>query len=118
MTLPYILAMIFGVLSPVSMVVACVFEGKAFRLRKNPRHDKTLCQKLQRKGDNFLAVAFLLLAAAYIVHGVLTGQSGEPLFAASMTYVLGALLLADIYYLYLRRSRPRKAGQKKRFWEW
>ncbi len=117
MSVPYILAMIFGVLSPISMVIACMFESRCVKLAKDPRHDKALWAQLCRKADNFMAIAFLLLAGAYIVHGVLTGQSGEPLFAASMTYVLGALLVADIVYLFLRRKRPRKPGQKKRFWE-
>lgn len=117
MSVAYILAMVFGVLSPISMVIACVYESRCAKLIKDPRHDKDLWARIARKADSFMAIAFLLLAAAYIVHGVLTGESGEALFAASMTYILGALLVADIVYLFLRRRRPRKPGQKKRFWE-
>ena len=112
-----ILAPIFGILAPVSRVIACVFEAKGRRLRKNPRHDKDRDAFLRRRADSFLAAAFLLLAAAYIVHGVLTGQRGDALFSAAMTYILGALALAEVVYLFLRRGRPRKPGQKKRFWE-
>jgi len=117
MDLAYILGMVFGVLAPVTLVAACVFEGRSFRLLKDPRHNKQKLAGIQKTADILLVAAWLLLAAAYLAHNLLSCGAENVLFAKHMTWVLGALLLADIYYLYLRRARPRKPGQKKHFWE-
>lgn len=117
MDMAFILGMVFGVLAPLTLIAACVFEGKSFRLLKDPRHNKEQLAGIQKKSDILLVAAWLLLAAAYLAHNLLSGGAESPLFAQYMTYVLGALLLADIYYLYLRRARPRKPGQKRHFWE-
>lgn len=117
MNLAYILGIVLGVLAPLTLVAACVFEGQSFRLLKDPRHNKEKLAGIQKKADILLVAAWLLLAAAYLAHNLLSGGAEDPLFAKHMTWVLGALLLADIYYLYLRKARPRKPGQKKHFWE-
>lgn len=119
MSVGAILAFAFGILGPVAIGTACVFEFLARRLAKNPRCDKTKLAKLQRNADIGLVAAWLLLAAAYLCFQFLTPDAAvwEAAFQSWMTWMLGALLVLDIAYLYLRRARPRKAGQKKRFWE-
>lgn len=113
----YILALALGVLSPAAMIAGCVFEAIAYRLAKNPRGDKAVLEKRRQVSDGLLVAAWLLLAAAYICFNRLCAGMDGAAFQAVMTWCLGVLLLADIYYLYLRRARPRKPGRKKRFWE-
>lgn len=112
----YILSLALGVFSPAAMITGCVFEAIAWRLAKNPRGDKAILEKRRQTSDAFLVAAWLLLAAAYICFNRLCAGADETLFKTVMTWSLGVLLLADVYYLYLRRARPRKPG-KKRFWE-
>lgn len=108
-----------GILSPVSMAAACVFEYLGRRMAKNPRCDKSRLEKRRTLADGFLAAAWLLLAAAYLCFRYLTPEA-EALagsFESWMTWMLFLLLALDIVYLILRRSRPKQAGAKKRFWE-
>ena len=102
---------ILGILSPAAIFIACVYEFMARRMVKNPRHDKALLEKRQKIADIALAAAWLLLGAAYLV------GAGDTAFESMITWVLLALLVLDVVYLFLRRSRPRPAGKKKRFWE-
>lgn len=104
---------ILGILSPAAIFIACVYEFMARRMVKDPRHDKKLLEKRQKTADIALAAAWLLLGAAYLVGS----SSGNAAFEAMMTWALLALLVLDVVYLYLRRSRPRPAGKKKHFWE-
>lgn len=104
---------ILGILSPAAIFIACVYEFMARRMVKDPRHDKKLLEKRQKTADIALAAAWLLLGAAYLVGN----SSGNAAFEAMMTWALLALLVLDVVYLYLRRSRPRPAGKKKHFWE-
>lgn len=113
----YIISLALGVLSPAAMLGGCVFEALAYKMAKNPRCDKALLEKRRQISDVFLVAAWLLLAAAYLSFRGLCAGADDTLFKAVMTWILFVLLAADIYYLYLRRSRPRKPGQKKRFWE-
>ena len=109
----------FGILGPVSMLLACVFELLARRMRRSPRPDEALLEKRQQFSDVCLVAAWLLLAASYLCFQGITPDA-EALAAGYETWMTGmlvALLVFDVVYLYLRRARPRSAGQKKRFWE-
>lgn len=108
-----------GILGPVSMAAACVFEFLARRLAKNPRCDKNRLAKLQHYADIGLVAAWLLLAAAYLSFQFLApdAEALAASFERWMTWMLTALLVFDIAYLLLRRARPKKPGAKKRFWE-
>ena len=108
-----------GILGPLAMAAACVFEFMARRLTKKPRCDKKKLEKLQHYADVGLVSAWLLLAAAYLSFQYLATDAAvyASSFESWMTWMLVALLVLDIAYLYLRRARPRKAGAKKRFWE-
>ena len=109
----------FGVLGPAAMLAACVFELLARRMSKNPRCDKKRLERLQQYADVGLVAAWLLLAAAYLSFRYLAPDA-EALaagFEGWMSAMLGALLILDIVYLFLRRSRPRPEGKKKNFWE-
>jgi ABC-type xylose transport system permease subunit len=94
-----------AVLSPIAILVACIFEFLAKRLRRDPRCDKEKLARQYRVSDIGLVAAWVLLALAY-------GLSGD-----SVGVVILILLVLDIIYLFLRRSRPRAPGQKKKFWE-
>jgi len=111
-----IISYILGVLAPATLIACCVFEAMAFKLSKNPRCDAELLAKRRNVADALLVAAWLVLAAAYLAGRYFIAAADEALFSKYFTYVLGAMLLADIYVLYLRRSRPKKGG-KKRFWE-
>lgn len=113
----YIFVIALGVLSPAAMIAGCVFEVMAYKLAKNPRGDKQLLEKRRQASDVLLVAAWALLAAAYLCFNGLCAGMDDTLFKTVMTYCLGVLLLADIYYLYLRKARPRKPGKKKQFWE-
>lgn len=119
MSIVAVLSYAAGLLGPISMGAACVFEYMARRLAKNPRHDKSRAAKLRQHADIGLVAAWLLLAAAYLLFQYLTPDAAalEASFQVWMTWMLGALLVLDILYLYLRRARPRDAGTKKHFWE-
>lgn len=117
MDLAFILGIVLGILAPVTLAAACVMEARSFRMLKDPRHNKEKLAGIQKKADIFLVAAWVLLGVAYLAHNLLVGGAEDPLFAKGMTYILGVLLLEDIYYLYLRRARPRRPGQKKHFWE-
>ena len=104
---------ILGILSPAAIFIACVFEFMARRMAKDARHDKALLEKRQKTADMSLVAAWLLLGAAYLVGA----SAGDAVFESMMTWVLLVLLALDVVYLYLRRSRPRPAGKKKRVWE-
>lgn len=108
-----------GILGPIAMAAACVFEFMARKLAKNPRCDKNRLAKLQQYADIGLVAAWLLLAVAYLLFQNITPDASvlQASFESWMTWMLGALLLLDIVYLYLRRARPRKAGEKRKFWE-
>ena len=107
-----------GVLAPLSLIAACVFEAMAFKMAKNPRCDQKLLAKRRSVADVLLVAAWLLLAAAYLGGKYMVTAAEGAAFTKLMTWILGALLLADIYYLYLRRSRPKRDGSKKKnFWE-
>ena len=114
-----ILGFVAGILGPISMAVACVFEFKAGRMQKNPRCDKTRLEKLRHYADIGLVAAWLLLAAAYLSFQYLATDAAAlaGTFETWMTWMLIALLVFDIAYLFLRRKRPRDPGAKKRFWE-
>lgn len=102
---------ILGILSPAAIFIACVYEFMARRMVKDPRHDKKLLEKRQKTADIALVAAWLLLAVACLI-------GGDARFDSMMTWwVFPALLVLDVVYLYLRRSRPRPAGKKKYFWE-
>ena len=113
----YIISLALGVLSPAAMLGGCVFEAIAFKMAKNPRCDKAVLEKRRQVSDVLLVSAWLLLAAAYLCFRGLCAGADDTIFKTAMTWGLCVLLLADIYYLYLRRSRPGKPGRKKRFWE-
>ena len=119
MSIGAILSYAAGILGPLSMAAACVLEALARRLAKNPRGDKTRLEKLRSGADIGLVAAWLLLAAAYLLfqNAAPDAQALAASFERWMTWMLGALLVLDIAYLFLRRSRPRKPGAKKRFWE-
>lgn len=105
---------IFGILGPVAMLCACVFEFLARRMAKKPQRNESRLEKLRHFADIGLVAAWLLLGAAYLLTDA---SSGDTAFETWMTWMLLALLALDIVYLYLRRSRPRPAGKKKYFWE-
>ncbi len=105
---------VFGILGPVSMLAACVFEFLARRVARKPRHNAALPVKFRRFADIGLVAAWLLLGGAYLLTDA---SAGDARFEAWMTWMLLALLILDILYLYLRRGRPRSEGKKKHFWE-
>lgn len=114
-----ILSYLFGILGPAAIAAACVFEFLARRLSKNPRGDKARLERLRHYADIGLVAAWLLLAAAYLSFQNLAPDA-EALadgFQRWMTWMLGLLVVFDILYLYLRRSRPRRPGARKHFWE-
>lgn len=119
MSLGTVLSFVFGILGPISLLVACVMEFLARRLAKDPRCDKTLLEKRRRYADIALVAAWILLAAAYLVFQSIApdAEAWRELFQKWMTGMLIALVAIDIVYLYLRRGRPRAEGQRKRFWE-
>jgi hypothetical protein len=100
------LGMVCGVLSPIAILIACIFEFLAKRLRKDPRCDKQKLARAYQVADIGLVAAWVLLALAY-------GLGGDSV--SGIIVVL--LLVLDIPYLFLRRSRPKTPGQKKHFWE-
>lgn len=118
MTIGAILSLGVGALGPVALAAACVFEYMARKLRKNPRCDKNLLEKRQKASDVGLVAGMGLWCAAYIFQGMSPGRAAwEALFQQWMTWVLIVLAVLCVVYMYLRRSRPRKPGQKKHFWE-
>lgn len=119
MSVGTILSFALGVLGPVALAVACVFEFLARRTRKDPRCDKSILARQQKTADVGLVAAWLLFAAAYVAFQTMAPDAAvwERLFQKWMTWVIGGLLVLDVLYLVLRRSRPRKPGQKKQFWE-
>ena len=114
-----ILSFAAGLLGPLAMAAACVFEALARRLAKKTGCDETRLERLRSYADAGLVAAWLLLAAAYLLFRYLAPDAAalEPSFQRWMTWMLGALLVLDLLYLYLRRARPRKPGGNKRFWE-
>jgi putative exporter of polyketide antibiotics len=100
------LAMVCGILSPVAILVACICEFLAKRLAKDPRCNKEKLARYYRVADVGLVAAWVLLGVAYALGGD---------YVSGVILVL--LLVLDVVYLFLRRSRPRPAGAKKRFWE-
>ena len=114
-----ILSFAFGILGPAAIAVACVFEGMARRLAKDPRHDKDRVGRLRRNADIGLVAGCLLLPGAYLAFQTIVpdAEAVEAAFQAWMTWMLAAFLAADIIYLLLRRARPRDPNAKKRFWE-
>lgn len=119
MSIGSILGFAFGILGPISMGSACVFEYMARKLAKDPRCDKSRLEKLRTYADVGLVAAWLLLAAAYLSFQHLAADAAAlaSSFESWMTWMLFALLILDIVYLFLRRARPKKPGAKKRFWE-
>ena len=118
MSIGAILSMGAGALGPVALAVACVFEFTAWKMRKNPRCDKVVLEKRQRASDVALVAGLALWALAYIIQSMCPNAAAwEELFQKWMTWVIGGLVVVDIPYLVFRRTRPRKPGQKKRFWE-
>ena len=119
MSIAAITSFAVGILGPVALAAACVFEYMARRLAKDPRCDKDRLAELRHFADIGLVAAWLLLAAAYLLFQYLAPDAAawEAAFQKWMTWMLGALLLLDILYLYLRRSRPRGSGPNKKFWE-
>lgn len=118
MSIGMILTLGLSALGPVALAVACVFEFMAKKLRKDTRCDKKLLEKRQHASDVGLVAAWGLWAAAYVIQGLCPGAAEwEALFQQWMTWVIVVLVVLDIPYLILRRSRPRKPGEKKRFWE-
>ena len=119
MSFGLILGFAFGLLAPISLLAACAFEYLARKMSADPRCDKTVLEKRKRNADVGLAAAWLLLAAAFLCFRYLApdAEAFAKTFQQWMTWMLGALLLLDIIYLFLRRSRPRQAGKKKNFWE-
>ena len=113
------LGFIFGVLGPAALLAACVFEFLARRMSRDPRCDKDLLSKRQQYADIGLVAAWILLAAAYLCFQYMAPDASglADRFQSWMTGCIVALVLLDIVYLYLRRSRPRERGKKKRFWE-
>jgi len=119
MSIGALLSFIAGILGPAAMGAACVFELLSRRLSRDPRSDKDRIEKLKQVSDVGLVAAWLLLAAAYLLfqYAAPDAAAVEPAFQRWMTWMLCALLVLDIVYLYLRRARPRKPGSKKKFWE-
>jgi hypothetical protein len=95
-----------AVLSPIAILVACIFEFLAKRLRKDPRCNKEKLARYYLVGDIGLVAAWVLLGVAYALGGNSVGD-----------IIIILLLVLDIPYLFLRRSRPKAPGQKKKFWE-
>jgi len=108
-----------GILGPIALAAACVFEFMAGKLAKNPRCDKTRLEKLRHYADIGLVAAWLLLAAAFLSFQYLATDAAAlaASFESWMTWMLLLLLVFDVAYLFLRRKRPRQPGAKKRFWE-
>jgi hypothetical protein len=98
--------MVCAILSPVSILIACIFEFLAKRLRKDPRCNK---EKLAR----YCQVADIGLVAAWVLLGVAYAMCGDSIGGI----IILLLLVLDIPYLFLRRSRLKNSGQKKKFWE-
>ena len=119
MSMGAILGYAAGVLSPLAMLAACVFELLARKLSRDPRCDKALLEKRRQLADAGLVAAWLLLAAAYLCFQYLAAETAASpdWFMGWMSWCLVLLLALDIWYLYLRRSRPRQPGKKKNFWE-
>ena len=109
----------FGILSPLALVVACIFEFIARRMAKGKKPDTALLQKRQTVADACLIAAWILLALAYVCFRFLPTDKDvwQAAFQNWMTWCIYALVALDIVYLYIRRARPRKEGEKKRFWE-
>ena len=108
-----------GVLSPVVLLAACVFEFLARRM-SNPRHPvKEKIERRQTIADIGLVAAWVLLPAAYLCFTKLASDADvyQAAFADFMTVIIIVLVVVDVVYLYLRRSRPRAPGSKKHFWE-
>jgi putative exporter of polyketide antibiotics len=99
-------AMVCGILSPIAILIACISEFLAKRLAKDPRCNKEKLTRYYRVADVGLVAAWVLLAVAYALGGDSVGE-----------IIILLLLVLDVVYLFLRRSRPRPAGAKKRFWE-
>jgi putative exporter of polyketide antibiotics len=99
-------AMVCGILSPIAILIACVCEFLAKRLAKDPRCNKEKLARHYRVADIGLVAAWVLLGVAYALGGD---------YVSGIILVL--LLVLDVLYLFLRRSRPRPAGAKKHFWE-
>lgn len=118
MSIGAILTLGVSALGPVALAVACVFECMAWKMRKNPRSDKNLLEKRQHASDVCLVAAWGLWALGYVFQSMAPGAAEwESLFQRWMTWVVGILVVLDIPYIIWRRTRPRKPGQKKNFWE-
>ena len=108
-----------GALGPISLACACVAELLARRIGKNPRCDKKRLAGLRHAADVALVAAWLLLAASYLAFQWISPDARilSDSFQLWMTWMLGAMLVLDILYLWLRKGRPRANGNKKHFWE-
>ena len=105
-------------LGPAALAAACVFEAMARRLRKNPRGDRALLARREHWSDIGMVAGFGLWALGYVIQALCPDRAAwEPLFRSWMTWVIGALAAVDVVFVLLRRDRPRKPGQRKRFWE-
>lgn len=113
-----IAGVIFGGLTAVSLVFGCVSEFLAAYAVGKGRRDDSRLKKLYVRADggNILAWAFF---AAGVLSCVLSGGAAEyrAVFEKAVSWALAALLLADIYFLHLRRGRAPEFGKGKRFRE-
>lgn len=119
MSIGAMLSFAMGLLGPIALLAACVFEFLGRRMAQNPRCDREKLAKRQQWADIALVAAWLLLGGAYLCMSYLTPDAAawQTAFSSWMSGMLVALLVLDVIYLYLRRARPRPAGAKKRFWE-
>ena len=114
MSVGLVISLVCGVLAPVSLVFACVFEFLAARLAKNPRCDRQRLTRRYTLSDVGNVAAWLFLLVAYLINR----NAASTTFTNAMSYLLLGTLVADLVFLWLRRKRPRPEGKKKNIWEW
>jgi len=118
MSVGSIVSAAFGILMPICLAFGCVSEFLAARLAGDVRCDKARLKKLYIRADNGNILAWVFLIAG-IVSYKLSGAAAdyERVFETVMSWALAVLLLADVYFLNLRRNRAPEYKGRKRFGE-
>jgi len=113
-----IAGMIFGGLAAVSLAFGCISELLAAYAAGNGRGDKSRLKKLYVRADGGNILAWVFFAAGVLSCTLSGGAAGsEAVFERAVSWASAVLLMADVYFLHLRRSRAPEFKKGKRFGE-
>jgi hypothetical protein len=114
MSIGSIAGMIFGGLAAASLAVGCISELLAARLAGDGRCDKRRLKKLYVRADGGNILAWAFFAAGVLSYTLSGGASdSEAVFEKAVSWASAVLLLADVYFLHLRRGRAPEFKKRK-----